>query len=114
MPETAYSFVLYKACFLCFLLTFGGNAKKKNFSGYGLKIQGSETNISMYVKSSVMSEKDGYVVVFGCKRCGKCRDICPVGAIYEENELAKIDPNKCNLCMKCIDVCTNKSIIYME
>jgi len=65
-------------------------------------------------KGSLMSEKEGYVVVFGCKRCGKCKDVCPVGAIYEENELAKIDPEKCNLCMKCIDECTNRSIIYME
>ena len=62
----------------------------------------------------MMSDMDGYVVVFGCKRCGKCKDVCPVGAIYEENELAKIDPEKCNLCMKCIDECTNRSIIYME
>jgi len=46
-----------------------------------------------------MSEKEGYVVVFGCKRCGKCKNVCPVGAIYEENELAKIDPEKCNLCV---------------
>ncbi|AKB77300.1 Ferredoxin [Methanosarcina horonobensis HB-1 = JCM 15518] len=61
-----------------------------------------------------MSDTNGYVVVFGCKRCGKCRDVCPVGAIYEENELAKIDPEKCNLCMKCIDECTNRSIIYMD
>lgn len=61
-----------------------------------------------------MSEQNGYVVVFGCKRCGKCKDVCPVGAIYEENELSKIDPSKCTLCMKCIDECTNKAIIYME
>lgn len=61
-----------------------------------------------------MSETNGYVVVFGCKRCGKCKDVCPMGAIYEENELAKIDPKKCNLCMKCIDECTNRSIIYMD
>jgi len=50
-----------------------------------------------------MSEKTGYVVVFGCKRCGKCKDVCPVGAIYEENELSKIDQKKCTLCMECIE-----------
>lgn len=65
-------------------------------------------------KSKMMPETNGYVVVFGCKRCGKCKDVCPVGAIYEENELAKINPEKCNLCMKCIDECTNRSIIYMD
>lgn len=65
-------------------------------------------------KGSLMSEKTGYVVVFGCKRCGKCKDVCPVGAIYEENELSKIDQKKCTLCMECIDACTNRSIIYME
>ena len=61
-----------------------------------------------------MPEKNGYVVVFGCKRCGKCKDVCPEGAIYEENELAKIDQDKCTQFMICIDECTNKSIIYME
>ena len=42
-----------------------------------------------------MSEQNGYVVVFGCKRCGKCKDVCPVDAIYEENEIStavKNDP----------------------
>ena len=61
-----------------------------------------------------MAEKNGYVVVFGCKKCGKCRNVCPEGAIYEENELSKIDQSKCTRCMKCIDVCNNKSIIYIE
>ena len=42
-----------------------------------------------------MPEKNGYVVVFGSKKCGKCKDICPTGAIYEENELAKVDQDKC-------------------
>lgn len=62
----------------------------------------------------MMSENTGYVVIFGCKRCGKCKGVCPVDAIYEENDLAKIDSKMCILCMKCIDECTNKSIIYME
>jgi ferredoxin len=61
-----------------------------------------------------MSEETGYVVIFGCKRCGKCKGVCPVDAIYEENELSKIDQEKCTLCMKCIDECTNKAIIFME
>ena len=91
------------------LPTKEGGSTKRNFFG-----SGSEINISIDAKGSLMSEMDGYVVVFGCKRCGKCKNVCPVGAIYEENELAKIDPEKCNLCMKCIDECTNRSIIYME
>ncbi len=40
----------------------------------------------------MMSENTGYVVIFGCKRCGKCKGVCPVDAIYEENELAKLTP----------------------
>ncbi|HPS90018.1 MAG TPA: 4Fe-4S binding protein [Methanosarcina vacuolata] len=28
--------------------------------------------------------------------------------------MSKIDQDKCTRCMKCIDVCTNKAIIYME
>ncbi|AGF96035.1 Ferredoxin [Methanosarcina mazei Tuc01] len=84
------------------------------FMKYNFPVPVQKLIYSSASKGSLMSEMNGYVVVFGCKRCGKCRDVCPVGAIYEENELAKIDTEKCNLCMKCIDECTNRSIIYME
>lgn len=46
----------------------------------------------------------------GCTKCKKCVNICPTGAIYEENGLIKINADKCNKCDKCVYVCPNNSI----
>jgi hypothetical protein len=53
------------------------------------------------------------ISVFGCKGFGKYKNICTVSAIYEENELAKID-KKFTPCMEYNDECMNKYIIHME
>ena len=61
-----------------------------------------------------MAEQDGYIVVLGCKKCGKCDNVCPTGALQKDNGMVKIDYDKCTLCMKCVDVCPNKALVYME
>ena len=41
-----------------------------------------------------------------CKKCGKCAEACPVGAIqWEKKQTASIDRNKCIKCMSCIATC---------
>lgn len=40
-----------------------------------------------------------------CKLCGKCRTICPAGAIKEKNDKLEFDYNKCIRCYCCIEVC---------
>jgi NADH:ubiquinone oxidoreductase subunit F (NADH-binding)/(2Fe-2S) ferredoxin/NAD-dependent dihydropyrimidine dehydrogenase PreA subunit len=41
-----------------------------------------------------------------CKKCGKCAEACPVGAIqWEKKQTAFIDKNKCIKCMSCIATC---------
>ncbi len=41
-----------------------------------------------------------------CKKCGKCAEACPVGAVrWEKKQTASIDRNKCIKCMSCIAAC---------
>ncbi len=59
-------------------------------------------------------ELDGYVVVSGCKRCGKCDSVCSTGALKKRDGYVYIDYELCNLCLKCIEVCPNKALVYFE
>jgi Na+-translocating ferredoxin:NAD+ oxidoreductase subunit B len=45
-----------------------------------------------------------------CTGCSKCEKECKYDAITIENYLAYIDPEKCKLCRKCVDVCGSHSI----
>ena len=63
----------------------------------------------------MMTDEEGYIVVLGCKKCGKCDNVCPTGALQKDNNgMIKIDYDKCTLCMKCVEVCPNKALVYME
>ncbi len=46
----------------------------------------------------------------GCISCQKCVKVCPVEAIYMENNLAIIDPTKCINCGECAAVCPQHCI----
>lgn len=46
----------------------------------------------------------------GCIGCMKCQKICPSGAIVVENNLARVNPEKCTVCGQCVDVCPVKCI----
>lgn len=45
-----------------------------------------------------------------CIGCGKCARVCEFGAVTVENNLAKIDPEKCTACGACLDACPTKCI----
>ncbi|MBQ3494684.1 MAG: 4Fe-4S binding protein [Clostridia bacterium] len=46
-----------------------------------------------------------------CIGCGTCVDICPVGAIFfNEDQKAEIDPKKCIKCGTCEAVCPVNAI----
>lgn len=46
----------------------------------------------------------------GCIACQICVKKCPENAIAVENNLAKIDYNKCTNCFECVSVCPTKAI----
>ncbi|MCL2243791.1 MAG: RnfABCDGE type electron transport complex subunit B [Treponema sp.] len=49
----------------------------------------------------------------GCIACTKCVRECLDGAITIENNLAKIDSEKCTGCGRCIEVCVTKCIVSL-
>lgn len=51
---------------------------------------------------------------FGCIGCTKCQKVCPNDAITIENNLAKIDAEKCTNCGECERVCPVKAIQRIE
>lgn len=46
-----------------------------------------------------------------CSGCSKCFEACRYDAITMNNNLAVIDPDKCKLCMECVDTCDVHNII---
>ena len=48
----------------------------------------------------------------GCIGCKLCTKVCPSDAISVENNLAKIDYDKCINCGKCAEKCPVKIIKY--
>ena len=46
----------------------------------------------------------------GCIVCKKCENVCPLGAITIVNNLAVIDPLKCDNCRKCVPECPTDTI----
>lgn len=47
----------------------------------------------------------------GCIKCKRCGKVCPVDAIYYEDGLSRIDPDKCINCGECIKVCPTNVIL---
>lgn len=47
----------------------------------------------------------------GCIACKKCEKECPIGAITVENNLSRIDYEKCTNCGHCAEVCPTKCIM---
>jgi Na+-translocating ferredoxin:NAD+ oxidoreductase RNF subunit RnfB len=50
---------------------------------------------------------------FGCLGLGTCEKVCAFDAITIEDGIAKIDPNKCTACGKCIDACPKTVIQWI-
>ena len=63
---------------------------------------------------SCMNEEKGGIARKNCKvaciGCGKCEKVCEFDAITIKNNLSYIDPTKCRLCRKCVEVCPTNAI----
>lgn len=46
----------------------------------------------------------------GCIACGICAKVCPFDAPFVENNLSRIDLNKCKVCGLCVSKCPTKAI----
>jgi len=49
-----------------------------------------------------------------CIGCGKCEKECKFEAITITNNLSYIDPDKCRLCRKCVEVCPTHAIVAVN
>lgn len=49
-----------------------------------------------------------------CIGCGKCEKECKFEAITITNNVSYIDPDKCRMCRKCVDVCPTHAIIAVN
>jgi len=59
-----------------------------------------------------ISKKKVYVNQEDCEGCGACKNACPAGAIYwNENGLAAVDHEKCLTCGYCSPVCPVRAVI---
>ncbi len=47
----------------------------------------------------------------GCIACGKCVKVCPYDAPSIENNLSRIDINKCQVCGLCVSPCPTNAIV---
>jgi len=56
----------------------------------------------------------GFIIVLGCKKCGKCDGVCQIRALTRVDGIARVDHEKCNLCMRCVKVCPNKALVYLD
>ena len=59
-----------------------------------------------------VSEKKVYINQEDCEGCGSCKNACPAGAIFwNENGLAEVDHDKCLTCGYCSPVCPVRAVI---
>jgi ferredoxin len=56
----------------------------------------------------------GFITVLGCRKCGKCDSVCNTGALLRIDGIARIEHEKCNLCLRCVVMCPNKALRFLE
>ncbi|MCZ7357713.1 MAG: 4Fe-4S binding protein [Candidatus Methanoperedens sp.] len=57
---------------------------------------------------------DGFITVMGCMKCGKCDSVCDAEALDRIDGIARITQDKCNLCMRCVVMCPNKALRFLD
>ncbi|MDR2794564.1 MAG: 4Fe-4S binding protein [Holosporaceae bacterium] len=52
------------------------------------------------------------IIIEKCKKCFSCEEVCPVGAISENNGVMVIDKSICLECGCCAASCPSRAIIF--
>ena len=67
-------------------------------------------------KKSLLRVEEGlpYNKVVICDQCGRCAEVCPVNAIYKEEDVWLIDHEKCVGCGTCVRECPLQVMIMVD
>lgn len=65
----------------------------------------------LFVKNPHLNDGSAIVITDKCVGCGICVKVCPIGNFYLENGVAKRKIEKCEFCLACANLCTNKAIV---
>ncbi|MFX0093922.1 MAG: 4Fe-4S binding protein [Candidatus Hodarchaeota archaeon] len=59
-------------------------------------------------------KRDGQDILISCRHCERprCMEACDEGAIIKEDRIVKIIEERCNSCLKCVDICPFGMIIW--
>lgn len=79
-----------------------------------ITVLSEKSKVVVQCKSIAAGAKTRKACENGCIGCKKCEKVCKFGAITIENNLAKIDPEKCKNCGLCTKECPTGAIINMR
>ncbi|MDO9098660.1 MAG: 4Fe-4S binding protein [Candidatus Methanoperedens sp.] len=52
--------------------------------------------------------------VLGCMKWGRRNSVCNAGALERIDGIVRIYHDRCAECMRCVTVCPNKALVFLE
>ena len=66
------------------------------------------------IKEDFISGHEAIIDPEKCEACGKCLEMCQYGAVNEDNDIFSINPLKCEGCKVCVEFCPAEAIDFPE